>query len=88
VEPDTPRPFEVPFGKPGAWFITIPKILVLTGVLLAQSWNVWLFCGTFNVLLVIAYIIWRKYQDQYNHVSNFTIDSSSTSTTYGTNKLS
>ncbi len=62
TEADTPRPFEVPFGRKGAWAITVPKILVLVGVLLAQKAHIWLFCGIFNLILVILYLFWSHYQ--------------------------
>ncbi|KAI9920635.1 hypothetical protein PsorP6_000185 [Peronosclerospora sorghi] len=37
VEKDAERPFVVPFGNAGAWSITLPKVLVLAGVLIAQK---------------------------------------------------
>ncbi|TMW59253.1 hypothetical protein Poli38472_004322 [Pythium oligandrum] len=62
IEKDTERPFEVPFGRPGAWLITIPKIIVLAGVLFAQSSRVWLVCGSFNVVIMALYFVWRRFQ--------------------------
>lgn len=62
VEPDTPRPFTVPFGNKGAWTITIPKVIVLLGVLIAQSSRVWMLCGLFNLVVSAVYIVWRFFQ--------------------------
>ncbi|KAJ0391357.1 hypothetical protein P43SY_011104 [Pythium insidiosum] len=79
IEKDTERPFEVPFGNIGAWAITLPKILVLSGVLLAQSTNVWLFCGSFNVIVALLYLVWKRYQPPAR--------SGAATTSYGTSKL-
>lgn len=62
IEKDTPRPFKVPFGTTGAWTITLPKIIVLSGVLIAQSSHVWLFCGAFNVVVSLVYLCWSTHQ--------------------------
>jgi uncharacterized membrane protein len=62
VEKHTERPFAVPFGNTGAWCITVPKILVLSGVLLAQKQHVWVTCGLFNLAVSSAYLIWRRFQ--------------------------
>lgn len=70
VEKDTERPFEVPFGNTGAWAITIPKIIVLGGVLFAQEGSVWLFCGTFNLLVSLVYLIWRYFQKEQASLLN------------------
>lgn len=83
VEKNTERPFEVPFGNAGAWAITIPKILVLAGVLLAQSKHVWLFCGSYNVVLVLVYCIWRRFQPPSDKPRR-----RSTRRAYGTSKVS
>jgi amino acid transporter len=62
VEKNTERPFTVPGGNAGAWAITIPKIVVLSGVLIAQSKHVWLFCGSFNLAVMAAYAVWKRFQ--------------------------
>lgn len=62
TEKDTVRPFEVPFGNTGAWAITLPKVAVLSGVLIAQSSHVWLFCGAFNVVVSLVYVFWSSYR--------------------------
>ncbi|TDH72955.1 hypothetical protein CCR75_007593 [Bremia lactucae] len=82
VEKNTLRPFEVPFGNTGAWGITVPKILVLVGVLVAQKRHVWLACGLFNVAVSGAYLVWRHFQPS----PLATCESSSTA--YGTGQLS
>ncbi|GLE03484.1 hypothetical protein PINS_up012386 [Pythium insidiosum] len=82
IEKDTERPFEVPFGNTGAWAITLPKILVLSGVLLAQSANVWLFCGSFNVIVALLYLVWKRYQQ-----SPTARNGATATTSYGTSKL-
>ncbi|KAE8995568.1 hypothetical protein PF011_g16272 [Phytophthora fragariae] len=82
IEKDTERPFVVPFGNTGAWAITLPKILVLSGVLLAQKRHVWVTCGLFNLGVSSAYLVWRRFQP----APQVTYGSSSTS--YGTGQLS
>nr|CCA19062.1 Amino AcidPolyamineOrganocation (APC) Family putati [Albugo laibachii Nc14] len=62
VEPDTPRPYTVPFGNKGAWTITIPKVIVLSGVLIAQKSRVWMLCGSFNLFISAVYVVWRVFQ--------------------------
>lgn len=91
VEKDTSRPFEVPFGNAGAWTITIPKIIVLSGVLFAQSSHVWLFCGSFNVAMSMVYLLWSNYQQKARLAAGkkSSLSSSSPLTTpYGTGSLS
>ena len=85
MEKDTARPFVVPFGNAGAWAITLPKILVLAGVLIAQQRSVWMICGLFNVVVSSTYVVWRRFQPALHstHVS-----SSTTITAYGTGQLS
>uniref|UniRef100_K3WW37 Amino acid permease/ SLC12A domain-containing protein n=1 Tax=Globisporangium ultimum (strain ATCC 200006 / CBS 805.95 / DAOM BR144) TaxID=431595 RepID=K3WW37_GLOUD len=87
VEKDTARPFEVPFGNTGAWAITIPKVIVLSGVLVAQSSHVWLFCATFNVVISMAYLLWSQYQRRSQAASPLKSDNSA-KMQYGTGKLS
>jgi L-asparagine transporter-like permease len=82
VEKDTERPFKVPFGNTGAWAITIPKIIVLSGVLLAQSSRIWLFCGVFNLAISLVYLVWRHYQHPTKPLA------SDTASDYGAIKLS
>lgn len=86
VEKETERPFTVPFGNTGAWAITIPKVIVLSGVLLAQSSHVWLFCVTFNVVISMAYLLWSHYQKRYR--AGAPAKNRSPTTPYGTGKLS
>lgn len=89
MEKDTSRPFEVPFGNTGAWAITIPKVIVLSGVLFAQSSRVWLFCGAFNVVVSLVYMLWSNYQQKARLVTGKMKSSpSSVSTPYGTGSLS
>lgn len=80
VEKDTPRPFAVPFGVTGAWVITIPKIVVLGGVLFAQSSRIWLFCGSFNLVISLIYLVWRRYQQPQKPLLNTTTASYGTAT--------
>ncbi|EEY62249.1 Amino Acid-Polyamine-Organocation (APC) Family [Phytophthora infestans T30-4] len=82
IEKDTERPFVVPFGNVGAWTITLPKIVVLSAVLLAQKRHVWVTCGLFNVAVSSAYLVWRRFQP----APQGTTESSTTS--YGTGHLS
>uniref|UniRef100_H3H8M7 Uncharacterized protein n=1 Tax=Phytophthora ramorum TaxID=164328 RepID=H3H8M7_PHYRM len=82
VEKDTERPFVVPFGNTGAWAITVPKILVLSGVLLAQKRHVWVTCGLFNVAVSSAYLVWRRFQPAPHAAA---VEST---TAYGTGRLS
>ncbi|KAI9920633.1 hypothetical protein PsorP6_000183 [Peronosclerospora sorghi] len=84
VEKDAERPFVVPFGNAGAWAITLPKVLVLAGVLIAQKRSVWVICGMFNVIISSAYLIWCRFQPITRPNSR---DSSAT-TAYGTSPLS
>ncbi|CAI5744767.1 unnamed protein product [Peronospora destructor] len=82
VEKDAERPFVVPFGNAGAWAITLPKIMVLSGVLIAQKRSVWMICGLFNVVVFGTYLVWRRFQPapQATRVSSNT-------TAYGTGQL-
>lgn len=84
VEKDTERPFQVPFGNTGAWAITIPKIIVLSGVLFAQGSRIWLFCGSFNLVISLVYLVWRRCQRPANPLGADTAASSE----YGAIKLS
>ncbi|DAZ99298.1 TPA: hypothetical protein N0F65_005466 [Lagenidium giganteum] len=74
VEKDTERPFVVPGGNAGAWAITIPKILVLSGVLLAQDVTVWTFCGSFNIVVSLSYVVWRRFQTKQSSLLGDTVD--------------
>lgn len=85
VEKDTERPFSVPFGNTGAWAITLPKVIVLGGVMFAQSGRVWLFCGAFNAVVSIAYLVWRRFQPADR---DFGLLSSSSPERYGSIKHS
>lgn len=82
IEKDTVRPFVVPFGNAGAWAITVPKIIVLSGVLLAQKRYIWVTCGSFNVVVSGAYLVWRRFQPAAQAFSELS------STAYGTGQLS
>ncbi|KAL3665142.1 hypothetical protein V7S43_009773 [Phytophthora oleae] len=84
VEKDTERPFVVPFGNTGAWAITMPKILVLSGVLLVQKRHIWVTCGLFNLLVSCSYLVWRRFQP----APQATPVSSAATTSYGTGQLS
>ncbi|CAH0487720.1 unnamed protein product [Peronospora farinosa] len=83
VEKDAERPFVVPFGNTGAWAITLPKIMVLSGVLIAQKRSVWMICGLFNVVVSSTYIVWRRFQP-----APHTTCVSSNTTAYGSGQLS
>ncbi|CAH0481212.1 unnamed protein product [Peronospora belbahrii] len=84
VEKDSERPFVVPFGNVGAWSITLPKIMVLSGVLLAQKRSIWMICGLFNVTVSSTYLVWRHFQPSHQ-VPRV---SSTITTGYGTDHLS
>ena len=58
IEPNTPRAFVVPGGNTGAWIITIPKVIVIGGVLLAQDAYVWKVVLLFNVVISLVYWVW------------------------------
>ncbi|TYZ57249.1 hypothetical protein PybrP1_008806 [[Pythium] brassicae (nom. inval.)] len=96
TEKDTARPFEVPFGNTGAWAITLPKVAVLSGVLIAQSSHVWLFCGAFNVVVSLVYLFWSSYQHNLrliadaakNDVEDDVVVGAIGETLYGTGELS
>lgn len=62
IEPDTRRDFVVPGGIRGAWCITLPKIIIISGVLLSQDWQVWRFMIGFNIIVVMAYFVWVRYR--------------------------
>ena len=61
VEPDTPRPFVVPGGNWGAWLVTLPKTLVIMGVLVCQKAKIWKTALSFNVIFALIYLVWQKY---------------------------
>ncbi|CEG47047.1 amino acid permease family protein [Plasmopara halstedii] len=82
IEKDTVRPFVVPFGNTGAWAITLPKIIVLSGVLLAQKHHVWVTCGLFNIAVSGTYLVWRRVQSAAQTTTELS------STAYGTGQLS
>ncbi|OWZ14930.1 Amino Acid-Polyamine-Organocation (APC) protein [Phytophthora megakarya] len=88
IEKDTERPFVVPFGIPGAWTITLPKILVLSAVLLAQKRHIWVTCGLFNLIVSSAYLVWRRFQPVPQATYESTTIASTASTSYGTSQFS
>lgn len=78
----------MPFGNAGAWAITLPKVLVLGGVLVAQSAHVWLFCGAFNVAVSLAYLFWSNVQRKARRAASALLkESDSAATAYGTGSL-
>uniref|UniRef100_A0AAV1TW27 Amino acid transporter n=1 Tax=Peronospora matthiolae TaxID=2874970 RepID=A0AAV1TW27_9STRA len=84
VESDTERPFVVPFGRLGAWAITLPKIVVLLGVLIAQKRSVWVLCGLFNVVVSSAYLVWRRFHPAHRGTCAYDRASTTIPTMYGT----
>ena len=84
VESDTERPFVVPFGRLGAWAITLPKIVVLLGVLIAQKRSVWVLCGLFNVVVSSVYLVWRRFHPAHQGTCAYDRASTTIPTMYGT----
>jgi amino acid transporter len=54
-----PRPFAVPFGKPGAWAITIPKVIVVLFTWTTAMWPVIVSGVSGNILFAVLYFILR-----------------------------
>uniref|UniRef100_M4B7Z9 Uncharacterized protein n=1 Tax=Hyaloperonospora arabidopsidis (strain Emoy2) TaxID=559515 RepID=M4B7Z9_HYAAE len=76
------------FNKLGAWAITLPKIVVLLGVLIAQKRSVWVLCGLFNVVVSSVYLVWRRFHPAHQGTCAYDRASTTIPTMYGTSLLS
>jgi len=77
TEPNVARPFKVPGGIVGAWFITITKvtlvsIVFITGVL--EEYQVFFTAIVFNFVVILWYFIrkyqWKQNDKAYKHLMN------------------
>lgn len=59
-EPNARRPFEVPYGLPGALLITFPKVLLVLFTMFVASRTTWILSIAFNVLVGIMYLFWES----------------------------
>jgi len=77
TEPNVPRPFKVPGGIVGAWFITITKVIVISVVFVTgifEEYRVFFAAIAFNIIVIFWYFIrkwqWKRNEKAYKHLIN------------------